>query len=143
MSVTTNSCPSRSAVGRTTVTCCEFPSTDPHLEGLFPMTEQPSQAPTWIDCRRMTPSTFQRSSLVSPGTRLGSICTVHHAEAWKSWRPGTSTCSVNVTVTVRAVPLYVAYPMVIPEGVVIGTGLSSPSVPSSSGTETTIESPEQ
>lgn len=100
MSVTVNSCPSRSAVGRTTVMLCFPPSTLPHLEGALPTCEHPSQVPTRMTVRRMTPSTSQRSSLVSPGTRELSICVVHHAEAWKSLRPGTSTWSVNVTVTV-------------------------------------------
>lgn len=142
MSVTTNCWLSRSAVGSTIVTCCSDPSTLPHFEGSFPMVEQPSQTPTWMVVLRTTPSISQRSSLVSPGTRVELICTRHQADARKSLRPGTSTSLVSLMTTVWS-ELYVAYPMITPSGVVIGIGSKLPSVPSSSGTEITILSPAQ
>ena len=142
MSVTVNVCPSCSAVGRTKVTCCREPSTEPHLEGSAPMVEQPLQTPTWMVVLRTTPSTLHCNSRVSPGVKELSMCTRHQADARKSFRLGFSTSLVSDMLTVLS-GWYVATPMVTPSGVVIGIGSKLPSVPSSLGTVITMLSPAQ
>ncbi|MCP9453852.1 MAG: hypothetical protein NNC24_00585 [Candidatus Nanosynbacter sp. P11B_S7_bin.28.1] len=104
--------------------------------------EHPSQVPTWMVVLRTTPPTFHSNSRVSPGIRELLMWTRHHAEAWKFTRPGTSTASVSLIDTVWSAE-YVAYPMTIPSGVVIGIGAKSASVPSSLGTEMVMLSPAQ
>lgn len=106
------------------------------------MMEQSGHSPTLMGVRRTMPPTSHLSSRVSPGIRTELMCTRHHADAWKPVRPETSTSLVSLMTTVW-LELYVAYPMIIPSGVVIGMGLLSPSVPSSSGTEIEMLSPAQ
>ena len=70
------------------------------------------------------------------------MCTFHQADAWKLCLLVSSTAEVKVTSTVRS-DEYRAFATTVPSLALISMGSKDPSVPSSLGTESVIESPAQ